>query len=73
MVKKVSIGPHELGGALYVIRKSDGEMFDLQFAGSLSTIASQLRVGDTVERMLENGDLVSIVCLKVYWNFTNNC
>ena len=59
-MKKVCIGPDELGGALYVISKVDGEMFDLKFAGSLSTIASQLRVGDTVDRMLENGDLVAV-------------
>lgn len=54
----VSIGPHEIGGALYVNKKSDDTMYDLQCAGNISTIASQLRVGDTVDRMLANGDLV---------------
>jgi DNA-directed RNA polymerase II subunit RPB1 len=58
MMKKVRIGPDGLGGALYVIRKFNGEMFDLSFSGNLSKIASQLRVGDTVDRMLEDGDLV---------------
>jgi len=58
--EKIIKGPDELGGALYVIKKYNGEMFDLKFAGSLSTIASQLKVGDIVEKMLENGDLVAV-------------
>ena len=60
MMNKVRIGPDDLGGALYVQKKYDGEMFDLTFVGNRSIIASQLRVGDTVDRMLENGDLVAV-------------
>ena len=60
MVKKITIGPDELGGALYVEKKFDGTRFDLKFAGSLVTIASQLKIGDIVERMLEDGDLVVV-------------
>ena len=51
-------GTDGLGGALYVRRAADGESFDLNFAGSLSKIASTLEVGDTVERMLRDGDAV---------------
>jgi DNA-directed RNA polymerase beta' subunit len=51
-------GTDELGGALYVRRGVDGEIFDLNFAGSLSKIARTLEVGDTVERMLRDGDAV---------------
>jgi len=50
-------GTEELGGALYVEKKSDGARFDLSFC-KLQTIAAELRVGDTVERMLQNGDPV---------------
>ena len=60
MVKKITIGPDELGGALYVEKAFDGTRFDLKFAGSLKTIASQLKIGDIVERMLEDGDLVVV-------------
>lgn len=60
MMKIVNTGPDELGGALYVEKKYDGSRFDLKFAGSLSTIASQLKVGDIVERMLMDGDLVAV-------------
>ena len=60
MMNIVNTGSEEIGGALYVINKIDGEMFDLKFAGNLSVIASGLRPGDTVERMLQNDDLVSV-------------
>jgi len=59
MTTKVRIGADELGGALYVEKKFDGTRFDLKFSGSLTTIASELRIGDIVERMLEDGDLVN--------------
>lgn len=59
-MKLVTTGPDELGGALYVEKKYDGSRFDLKFAGSLSSIASQLKVGDIVERMMENGDLCAV-------------
>ena len=60
MMNIVKTGTDTIGGALYVIRKHDGEMFDLKYAGNLSVIASGLRPGDTVERMLQNGDLVAV-------------
>jgi len=53
----VCVGTDELGGALYVER-SDGQRFDLAFVASTLTIANQLAVGDTVERMLQNDDVV---------------
>ena len=66
MMRLVNTGPDELGGSLYVIKKYDDSMFDLKFAGSLSTIASQLKVGDIVERMLQNGDLVRVYCIGCF-------
>lgn len=66
MMKIVNTGPDELGGALYVEKKYDGSRFDLKFAGSLSTIALQLKVGDIVERMLQDGDLVSAFILLIF-------
>jgi len=57
MQRAVMKGPDELGGALYVLRK-DGERFDLMYAGSLAKVAARLQVGDTVERMLRDGDWV---------------
>ncbi|KAK4989025.1 DNA-directed RNA polymerase III subunit C1 (rpo31) [Elasticomyces elasticus] len=44
-------------GANTVI-KADGRKFMLQFMKNLGSVASQLRVGDTVERHLEDGDIV---------------
>lgn len=45
-------GAHELGGALYVIR-ADETRYDLQYCTRV-----QLNIGDTVERMLRDGDHV---------------
>lgn len=57
--EKIIKGPDELGGALYIEKKYDGDRLDLMYTGNRRTIASQLQLGDTVERMLEDGDLVS--------------
>ena len=52
----VDVGPHALGGALYVER-ADGERFDLAFV-SLAATSGKLCVGDVVDRMLRDGDIV---------------
>jgi len=54
----VARGTEELNGALYIVKKDSGDCFDLSVAGSLTTIASQLRAGDIVERMMRDGDYV---------------
>ena len=60
MVKKVNTGPDELGGALYIEKKYDSSRYDLKYAGKLSNLANDLKIGDIVERMLEDGDLVAM-------------
>ena len=60
MMEKVTRGSEQIGGALYIRNKSDASLFDLKYAGSLKKAAANLRVGDTVERMLEDGDLVAV-------------
>ena len=57
-------GPDELGGALYIIKKFDGEHLDLMYVSNRQTLADQLRPGDTVERMVQDGDLVSCYFYK---------
>jgi len=52
----VRLGPYVLGGALYVTRR-DGERFDLSFV-SLAVVAGKLHVGDVVDRMLRDNDIV---------------
>ena len=56
--KRVLRGTDETGGALYVIRKTDGAMIDLNYVSSLTTVAEELQIGDIVERMMVTGDLV---------------
>lgn len=53
MQKCVELGAHVQGGALYVIRGSDEERYDLQFSSRIV-----LSEGDIVERMLRDDDLV---------------
>lgn len=50
-------GTGELGGALYVER-SDGQRFDLAFVASTALVADTLAVGDIVERMIVDDDVV---------------
>lgn len=56
MRRAVGVGPDALGGALYVER-TDGERFDLAFV-SLAATSAKLRVGDVVDRMLRDDDIV---------------
>ena len=52
-------GPHELGGALYVTRRSDGSRWDLEFVpSSLAELAFRIKVGDVIERMIRDDDIV---------------
>ena len=55
----VRTGPEELGGALYVEQKINGERFDLMFA-NCRDVADKLRYGDVVERQLQDNDLVCL-------------
>ena len=59
MMKKVITGPDEIGGALYVVKQYDQSRLDLTYVRDLLSVAQELKLGDIVERMLENGDLVS--------------
>lgn len=54
----VKNGPDEWPGAKYVRVKGLGKTFTLRFAASRETIANELKVGDTVDRHLRDGDYV---------------
>ena len=60
MKERIRIGGHDLGGALYVIKAYDGTMYDLSLVQSTELVCQTLAVGDTVERMLKNGDFVAM-------------
>jgi len=68
LMQKIIVGADDLGGALYVTKKIDQSRLDLMFVGNRTTIADQLRVGDIVERMLEDGDLVCVFALRAIVN-----
>ena len=69
MRKIVRTGPNKLGGALYIEKKYDRARFDLMLV-NLETVASQLKYGDIVDRMLADGDLV---CLNRQPQVTELC
>ena len=57
MRQRIRLGGSHADGARYVTRK-DGERFDLRFIASLDNVACKLQPGDTVERPLQDDDLV---------------
>lgn len=59
--QRVRVGPNELGGALYVQKKTHPCIdYDLAFVSSVEDVASKLRYGDVVERMLVDDDWVAV-------------
>ena len=56
--KKVRVGYKRLGGAKCIVRKT-GKVVYLEFV-DLEKAANGLKVGDTVERYLEDGDVVAV-------------
>jgi DNA-directed RNA polymerase II subunit RPB1 len=58
MRRLVRNGPDEWPGAKYVRVKGLGKTFTLRFAASRETIANELKVGDTVDRHVRDGDYI---------------
>tara|TARA_B100000787_G_C16198915_1_gene303156 strand:- start:492 stop:851 length:360 start_codon:yes stop_codon:yes gene_type:complete len=58
MRKIVCTGPDTIGGALYVEKNFNRDRIDLSYANT-NSLASQLKYGDVVERMLQDDDLVA--------------